>query len=395
MFFYCINGFMEVYSMENRINIDMNNSLNGRYDEDIYNKIELIVDSFENIHMLDKREFLQKVFESAFQLIPEAEKGSFYEADGDVFKPLLCRGYDFDTLKKLSFNKKEMFIGFECGINKNIQAYEAYIGERESSNFSQETIDIFKKLGTYEKFTTLYAPIQVEGENIGMICLENFNDDGFRNISKKLLKYYAQLISQFYSQLVYRERKTKLYEDIVKALVSAIEVKDIYTKGHGQRVREYSCIIASKMGLSNEQIENISIAALLHDIGKIGMPTEILNKPGSLTQNEYDIIKLHPEYSKRILQQVSGFSQIVDITYAHHERYDGLGYPLGLKNGEIPIEAQILQLADAFDAMTSERAYRKAMTKEKAVEIIKSEVGKQFNPEIVNVAVDELFNKEL
>ena len=178
-----------------------------------------------------------------------------------------------------------------------------------------------------------------------------------------------------------------MYDDIVSALVSAIEVKDKYTEGHARRVREYSCEIAIELGLSKEQVKDIGTAALLHDIGKIGISTEILNKPSKLTDDEYDIIKLHPMYTKTILEKISDFASIANIAYSHHENYDGSGYPQGLKGDEIPFESQIIQVADAYDAMTSERAYRKALSKSDALEIIRANMGKQFNVEISKVAI--------
>ncbi|WP_246577868.1 HD-GYP domain-containing protein [Clostridium psychrophilum] len=251
-------------------------------------------------------------------------------------------------------------------------------------------IEIFKKLGTYSDFTSLYAPVQVEGVNVGLISLDVFNKTGFSKNSKKILKFYAQIISNFYSQKVFHDKETKMYDDIVSALVSAIEVKDKYTEGHAQRVRKYSCDIAIEFGMSKEKIKEIGTAALLHDIGKIGISTEILNKPGKLTEDEYNIIKLHPIYTKTILEKISDFTTVANIAYSHHENYDGTGYPQGLKGDEIPFESQIIQVADAYDAMTSERAYRKAMFNNQALEILEEYMGKQFNPEIVKVAINLL-----
>jgi HD superfamily phosphodiesterase len=362
-------------------------------EEILYSKIALIVDSFIDIYKLDNKNFLKKVFDAAFQLIPEAEKGSLFELNGDKYVPIFTNGYDFELLQKLEFSKDEFFIGFECYDVASIDTYEVYISKRDDSKFSKETLDIFKKLGTYSDFSSLYAPIQVEGINIGLICLENFSRVGYSKVSKKILKFYAQMISNMYSQIIYREKETSLYHEIVTALVSAIEVKDEYTEGHAKRVREYSCAIAESLKLSNQQINDIDTAALLHDIGKIGIPTEILNKPGKLSTEEYEIIKLHPVYAKKILDNISSFSTIVNITYNHHEHYDGTGYPQGLKGEKIPFEAQIVQLADAYDAMTSERSYRKALSVNEAIEVIRKETGKQFHPEIAKAALKLFSNK--
>jgi len=352
-----------------------------------YNKVMDIFESFVNMHNMSKNEFLEKVFVSAFKLIPEAEKGSFYELSGDKYIPIFTNGYDCKTLKRLVFNRSDAFIDYECSDVASINAYQIHIKKRDDTKFTKEMIEIFKELGTYSDFISLYAPVQVEGINVGILSLDCFNETDFSKNSKKILKFYAQIISNFYSQKVFHDKETKMYGDIVTALVYAIEVKDKYTEGHAQRVREYSCSIAKELGLSIAQIKDISTAALLHDIGKIGVSTEILNKPGKLTVDEYNIIKMHPIYTKTILEKISDFANIANFAYSHHENYDGTGYPQGLKGNEIPFESQIIQVADAFDAMTSERAYRKALTVYEALEIIEKEMGKQFNPEIAKVAI--------
>ena len=206
-------------------------------------------------------------------------------------------------------------------------------------------------------------------------------------VKKMLMSLVEKNILNLYSQKVFHDKEIKIYNDIVTALVYAIEVKDKYTKNHAQRVSEYSCAIAKELGLSKSQIKEISTAALLHDIGKIGVSAAILNKPGKLTDAEYNIIKLHPIYTKTILEKISYFTSIANYAYSHHENYDGSGYPQGLRGDDIPFASQIIQVADAYDAMTSERAYRKALSNYDALGIIEKEMGKQFNPEIAQVAI--------
>jgi len=324
----------------------------SNYEDTNYNKVMNIFESFVNMHDMSKNDFLEKVFVSAFKLIPEAQKGSFYELSGDKYIPIFTNGYDFETLQKLVFNRSDAFIDYECSDVSNIDAYQIHIKKRDDTKFTKEVIEVFKALGTYSDFTSLYAPVQVDGINVGIISLDCFNKTDFSKNSKKILKFYAQIISNFYS-----------------------------------RVREYSCAIASELGLSKQQIKDISTAALLHDIGKIGVPTEILNKPGKLTEDEYNIIKLHPIHTKTILEKISDFTSIANFAYSHHENYDGTGYPQGLSGDEIPFESQIIQVADAYDAMTSERAYRKALSTYEALSIIEKEMGKQFNLEIAKVAI--------
>ncbi|WP_459481777.1 HD-GYP domain-containing protein [Clostridium saccharoperbutylacetonicum] len=383
---------MKEIAEESSVFFNYSDNVSYENDDVNYSKIVNVFDSFENMHKMSKDDFLEKIFVGAFKLIPEAQKGSFFELVEDKYVPIFCNGYDMDVLRKLEFKREDAFIEYKCSDVSSIEAYEIYIERRDDSKYSEEMINIFKSLGTYNSYTSLYAPIQVEGVNVGIICFECFDKKSFSKDSKKVLKFYAQIISNFYAMKTFHEKEKKMYDDIVTALVSAIEVNDKYTEGHAKRVREYSCAIAEELELPKVKINDISTAALLHDIGKIGISTEILNKPGKLTEEEYGIIKQHPVYTKTILEKIRGFSTITNFAYNHHENYDGSGYPRGLKNNEIPLEAQIIQVADAYDAMTSERAYRKALSTEDALNIIKKEMGKQFNPEIAKVAI-KIFSK--
>jgi len=179
--------------------------------------------------------------------------------------------------------------------------------------------------------------------------------------------------------------------DLVASLVSAIEAKDKYTLGHSERVAEYAADLAKKVGLSEEKIEEIRIAGMLHDIGKIGVADEILRKPERLTKDEYEEVKKHPAIGSWILNTLELSDTTMDAINYHHERYDGKGYPLGLTGKELSLEAQIIALSDAYDAMTSDRPYRKAMTHSAAINEIKKCADTQFNPELVALVEKEGF----
>jgi len=185
------------------------------------------------------------------------------------------------------------------------------------------------------------------------------------------------------------EINKKLFLSTVTALATAIEAKDKYTIGHTGRVVKYSVAIARNLeGITipnaKEFEENLMIAALLHDIGKIGISENLLNKRDSLTPGERKSISQHPLMGVEILNPISEFKDVLLGVKYHHERYDGKGYPFGLKGNQIPLAAAIIAVADAFDAMTSDRPYRKAFSHEKAVNDIKINRGKQFNPVIVD-----------
>lgn len=205
------------------------------------------------------------------------------------------------------------------------------------------------------------------------------------------LNYGEGVVILFFVPLLIARYSFKLYFDsqnmameTIHALNDALEVKDSYTGGHATRVQEYAVKLAEAKGMKKRQVELIKTAALLHDIGKIGIPDYILNKEGRLTQKEFEIIKEHPVMGARILSNVDSLKDISNIIRHHHERYDGTGYPDALRQDEIPVESAILAIADSFDAMTTNRPYKKSMAVLEAIEELKINKGTQFNPNLVD-----------
>ena len=175
------------------------------------------------------------------------------------------------------------------------------------------------------------------------------------------------------------------YEDTLHALGAAIDLRDTETAGHCRRVCHYSLEIAKAMGLANKQLDRIARGAYLHDIGKLGIPDAILLKPGPLTAHERTLMQKHPQIGFDLVKDIPFLAGAVEIVLAHHERYDGRGYPRGLKGGEIPLGARIFAVVDALDAITSDRPYRSRSSFETAIPIIKHESGHQFDPGVVEV----------
>ncbi len=171
----------------------------------------------------------------------------------------------------------------------------------------------------------------------------------------------------------------------ITALANALEAKDKYTSGHSQRVSDIAASIAGKMGLPPETIYMVRLAGLVHDVGKIGVRALILNKPSRLTQDEFQQIQKHPEIGEHILVPIADDDEILRLVRGHHEHYDGTGYPDGLKGSQIPIGARILAISDAYEAMTSERPYRKAMSNQTAYTEIEHGRGTRFDPVIADV----------
>ena len=189
-----------------------------------------------------------------------------------------------------------------------------------------------------------------------------------------------------------KEQLEQSYLDMIETLRYAVEAKDSYTRGHSDRVSEYSVLIGEKLGLPEEQIKILRIGGLFHDIGKIGIPDSILLKPEKLSDDEYSQIKNHPSIGAHILSSSAIFKNIIPIVKHHHERYDGNGYPSRLKGEEIPYVARIAAVADTFDAMTSRRSYRGPIDIEKVKEEIKRCEGTQFDPQIAEVFLEILNN---
>ena len=179
----------------------------------------------------------------------------------------------------------------------------------------------------------------------------------------------------------------RLISQVIQAFVSAVEAKDKYTTGHALRVADYSMEIAKRLGLSKENQHNIYATGLLHDIGKIGVPDGILNKTSKLTNAEYEIIKTHTTIGADILETISELPELSIGARYHHERYDGSGYPKGLKGEEIPFLAQIIAVADAYDAMTSCRSYRKSLEQRVVRQELLKGTGTQFAPKIVTIMI--------
>ncbi len=189
------------------------------------------------------------------------------------------------------------------------------------------------------------------------------------------------------SMRIHTQEKQQLLVSIIRSLVSALEAKDKYTEGHSRRVADDTLQMADMLGISMGETEEIHLAGLFHDIGKIGVSEMVLNKKGKLTNDEYDEIKEHPLISQKIIEQVPQFKRIARIVRSHHEFYDGNGYPDGARRDEIPVGARIMSVCDAYDAMTSTRPYRDALSSKRAISIIRRNSGTQFDPEFVQLFV--------
>ncbi len=182
-------------------------------------------------------------------------------------------------------------------------------------------------------------------------------------------------------------RLERLFEEAVNVLASTVEIRDPYTAGHQRRVAKLACAIAAELDLPEERIAGLRVAALVHDIGKIAIPTAILSKSGELTPEEFDLVRTHPRISYEILRKIEFPWPVAEIVLQHHERFDGFGYPQGLKDEEIMLEARILAVADAVEAMISHRPYRPACSLDEALEEISRNKGTLYDPKVVEACL--------
>jgi len=220
---------------------------------------------------------------------------------------------------------------------------------------------------------------------LGLVLAQLINVAGLAGTFLVVLPFgVAWQTFQVYSQ------QSDAYRDTVRSLVTVLEAKDPYTRGHSERVAWYSRRVAEGLGLNEQEVQRVEWAALLHDIGKVAIPTATLVKPGQLTSSEYASVKEHPGLAVQILDGIELLGDVVPYVGAHHERPDSLGYPSGLSGDEIPMGARILSVADCFDAMTSDRSYRCARGFEDAVLELRAVSGSQLDPDCVEALLERI-----
>ncbi len=252
--------------------------------------------------------------------------------------------------------------------------------------FSDRSYEQWKHIASMQGYASLIAlPLVAKNESIGVICIYFAEPRKFDQAEIDLLATSA-------NESAIAIENARMYLDLQEALVGTIrslaetiDAKDPYTRGHSERVSLYAEAIGRGLGLGSEELRTVRYAGYLHDVGKIGIPDAILSKTGKLSLEEFNIIKKHPVRSERILEPVSFPFPVQPIVRHHHERFDGKGYPDGLAGEEIPLGARILLVADAYEAMTSDRPYRKAHTAERALKELMANKGTQFDPRVADV----------
>lgn len=365
--------------------LDELNELNERF----ISMINVVSDLGEE-NKTNETEFLSNLLKSAVKIVPEADYGKIYLIKGDICNFIDAIGHDIDILKDIKIDKSNLFY-----YNKS-EAFTSTDYLFDMDRISPETKEKFARaLKPIKK--SLNINIMTNQTLMGRISLDIAADSSreFRETTKKVMESFATLASTFFAFKHYENLQSRFTRELISAIIKILEIYDPYTRGHSENVADLASSIAEKMGLSKKLITDCYWSGMVHDIGKLLVPVNILNKKEKLSRAEYEIIKNHPVWGGEALSNSASLKHISKYILYHHERWDGKGYPEGLEAEQIPLVSQILSVADSWDAMRSERSYREPLSREKALLEIKNNKGSQFAPEVVDTFLELLKNNNL
>jgi len=276
-------------------------------------------------------------------------------------------------------------------IGEGIAGWVAQHGEPLIVEDVQKDPRFAKKADKKSSFVTrnmICVPVRIKDKTIGVLQAINKEEGAFAQEHLELFQMLANQVGIAIENARLMEDLRQTFYETAEALAEAIEKRDPYTGGHTKRVLTYSMAAAGYMGLSPEEMEQLKLSAILHDIGKIGVEDRVLRKQASLNDEEFGLMKTHPRMGAEIMQHVEKLKYVIPGMKYHHERFDGKGYPEGLKDVEIPLIARIISVADTFDAMTSDRPYRKGLSDEAAISELMKFSAIQFDPDVVKAFIE-------
>lgn len=318
---------------------------------------------------LDRKQMLQTILEQSAKLV-EAERTSIFITNPGTNELSFQLAYQPDNDNNLASNFGFSFNHFLNGSADRKVAHP-------TPNRSVITIPL--------RSSPESSDPDSKSHQFGGLTIVKPNQSTFSGEDTELLNILIQQASTFFQAAEIFEGMEELFFDVIEALVASMEAKDTYTQGHSKRVSEYSVLIAQELGLDGIDIQNIRIASLLHDVGKIGIPDKILKKKGKLTTEEKMIIHNHPLTGWRILREVRMLEPMMPAIIEHHEKLDGSGYPYGLRGDQISLMARIVAVADVFDAMTSDRPYRNAIPVPEVLAYLEENSGTLFDERCVDI----------
>ena len=331
---------------------------------------------------LGLKRVLEEVMDILIELI-RAERGFLMlRESGGELAVRIARGIDHINLEEESLKVSQTIVSRVASTGQPILTNNAQNDSRFGSQLS---------IAAFQLRSILCAPLKIKDELIGVIYVDNRARAGiFQENDLVLITAFADQAAvaidnaQLFENLQANNRELQeAYQATLEGWVQALDMRDKETEGHTQRVTILTERLARTMGVDGDELVNITRGALLHDIGKMAIPDGILLKPGALTEDERKLIQKHPVYAYNMLKRIDFLLPAIDIPYCHHEKWDGSGYPRGLKRDEIPFAARIFPVIDVWDALISDRPYRKGLPPEQVLEHIKADAGKHFDPQVV------------
>lgn len=365
-------------SLASQIGMVMENaSLFSQHNEEI-RRLEALTSASGVVNStLDLKVLLKLLMELAARTL-HAEASSIFmvdEASGDLTCEI-ATGEKSTEVKEIRVPKGKGIVGAVAESGKGLLIPDASKDERFFKKADEKTAFVTKNL--------IAVPLVARGKCIGVMeVLNRLGGHTFTPDDMELLQALGHQSAIALQNAQLYQNLQESFLSTVRSLAQAVDAKDSYTAGHSSRVTLYSVLIAEEMGLSEDEIKNIRMSGLLHDVGKIGIKDSVLSKPGQLDDAEFAIMKSHPSVGAGILKPVIQLKDVIPGVLNHHERFDGRGYPAGLKGEEIPLSGRIIGVADAFDAMTSDRVYRPRLSDEVALAELKKHSGTQFDSRLV------------
>jgi HD-GYP domain-containing protein (c-di-GMP phosphodiesterase class II) len=368
---------IDTYNKKLKSSIEEKNRLNDRFDN-LISLLSFVGKSFNN-----DNDFLSKLLDTAIKIIPEVDYGSVYTYEDGIVNYVDCIGFDLKKLRQVNIPAENF--------NKSENSIEIVSEFTNLANKSVNNKDYKIIKGTLNKIKeTLICDLSVKNNKKAGISIDIAadSDKTFKKDSLRVFEAFQSISETFFELKEYNKLQKQFTKELITSIIQLMEMYDTYTKGHSENVANLSVQIAERMGLSKKEKNDVYWAGMVHDIGKLLIPLSILNKSSSLNQKEASLIQKHPYWGYKALSNSKTLRHISKYILCHHERWDGKGYPEGIAKDEIPLLAQILTVADAWDAMTSKRAYRDSLSRDEAVQELIENKGTQFSPEVVDIFLE-------
>lgn len=282
----------------------------------------------------------------------------------------------------------------EENVDPELLSRTSAVYQYTGQNMENSLVRLIEGLVNYKPGAILHVPIHIKEKYLGSLFIVKSSDEPYNSRDVESITMLADQVGVALQSVKAFEEKESLFIGILMALTNAVDAKSKWTAGHSERVAKFSEQIGIALKLNDSDLRDLSLSAILHDIGKIGVPEYILDKPEKLSEYEYEIIKRHPAEGAKIIGVIPSHESILAGILYHHEHWDGSGYPSGLMQDEIPMQSRIITVADVYDAITAERPYRKGMEKGKALEFMKENSGKLFDPELVDLFLKILSDED-